>query len=131
MQKSDTPPDPPGYRSKRYVTFRRYFVVWPVVLGAGAGILAAGGAEPVGAEPVVVAAGGVGTLLAVVSLTWPRVNTNISTSANTTAPATQPHIAFEDSNSFKRCDRISSSRSGGGYRKRGSDMAVSLVLFHL
>ena len=46
-------------------------------------------------EPVVVTAGGAGTLLAVVSLTWPRVNTNISTSARTTAPATQPHIAFD------------------------------------
>src|SRR5689334_25026089 len=97
-------------------------------------MLAAGGVEPVGAEPVVVAAGG-GTLLAVVSLNWPRVNTNIRTSASTTAPATQPHMALEDSSSFSRCDRISSSRSGGGSnrgsRKRGSDIVVSLILLHL
>jgi hypothetical protein len=40
-------------------------------------------------------------------------------------------MALEDSSSLRRCDRISSSRSGGGSirgsRKRGSDMIVSLA----
>jgi hypothetical protein len=64
-------------------------VVDGVVDGAGfvgCDIGAAGfcrGAEPVVAEPVV-AAGGAGTLLAVVSLIEPRVNTNINTNARTT-----------------------------------------------
>jgi hypothetical protein len=83
----------------------------PVVDGAGFG---ATGAGAWGALDPVVAAGGAGTLLAVVSFTGPRVNTNISTNARTTAPATQPHMALEDSSSFMRCERISSSCSGGG-----------------
>ena len=82
--------------------------------GAGFGAVAIGGAGLCGgAEPVVPPAA-TASLLAVVSLTWPRVNTNISTSASTTAPATQPHMALEDSSSFKRCERMSSSCSGGG-----------------
>jgi len=93
-------------------------VVDGVVDGAGFGAWDIGAAGVFGGAEPVVAAGG-GTLLAVVSFTCPRVNTNISTNERTTAPAIQPHMALEDSSSFRRRERMSSSCSGG-WSKRGS-----------
>src|SRR5262249_39604951 len=70
----------------------------PVVAGLGA--WAVGGGTRDGA--FVVEAGGM-PLSAVLVVVPVLLNTNISTSASTIRPATQPHIALEASSSPNRC----------------------------
>jgi hypothetical protein len=84
------------------------------VVGAGAGRWAGGAGSVRGGAMPVVAGGDVVVVVSVAtSVEFIRPKMNTSTSASTTAPAIQPHIAFELSSSLERIGRGGGSCNGG------------------